>query len=116
MPGARSTASMEQQGSPMKKQWYAIVCLMALLAVSCSNAESRKKKFYDEGNAAIDKKAYGDPSVGPKLNAILKAQPRAADRPSTKGCEVAHHPEDHHLRLAIRNGGKSLRDKLRGLL
>jgi len=33
-----------------------------------------------------------------------------------KGCEVAHHAEDMHLRLAIRNGGTALRDKLRALL
>ncbi len=64
----------------------------------------------------IDKKSYVDPSVGPKLNAILKKQPRIAERPTKNGCEVAHHPEDIHLRLAIRNGNKELRDKLRALL
>lgn len=64
----------------------------------------------------IDKKSYGDPSVTPKLNEILKKQPRLAPPPSTKGCEIAHHPEDFHLRLAIRNGNKGLRDKLRALL
>jgi hypothetical protein len=64
----------------------------------------------------LDKKAYGDPSVTPRINAILKIQPRQGERPTAKGCEVVHHPEDHHLRLCIRNGGKSLRDKLRSLL
>lgn len=64
----------------------------------------------------IDKKSYADPSVGPKLNAILKKQPRIAERPTKKGCEIAHHPEDIHLRLAIRNGNKALRDQLRTLL
>jgi hypothetical protein len=64
----------------------------------------------------LDKKAYGDPSVIPKLNAILKAQPRLGEAPTRKGCEVTHHPEDYHLRLCIRNGGKNLRDKLRSLI
>lgn len=63
----------------------------------------------------LDKKAYGDPSVTPRINAILKIQPRQGERPTAKGCEVVHHPEDHHLRLCIRNGGKALRDKLRSL-
>lgn len=64
----------------------------------------------------IDKKSYGDPSVVPKMNALLKRQPRLGERPVKRGCEVAHHPEDFHLRLAIRNGRKDLRDKLRALL
>lgn len=64
----------------------------------------------------VDKKTYADPSVGPKMDAILRKQPRLGVTPTTKGCEVAHHPEDIHLRLAIRNGNKTLRDKLRALL
>jgi hypothetical protein len=64
----------------------------------------------------VDKKSYADPSIGPKMNAILQKQPRLGVAPKSKGCEVAHHPEDIHLRLAIRNGNKELRDKLRALL
>jgi len=64
----------------------------------------------------IDKKSYADPSVGPRFNDIIKRQPRFAPRPTKRGCETAHHPEDIHLRLAIRNGHKDLRDKLRSLL
>jgi hypothetical protein len=64
----------------------------------------------------IDRKAYGDPSILPKMNALLQKQPRLGEKPTRKGCEVAHHPEDVHLRLAIRNGNKELRDKLRALL
>lgn len=64
----------------------------------------------------IDKKSFGDPSVTPRLNAILKRQARCGERPTKRGCEVAHHPEDFHLRLAIRNGNKELRDRLRALL
>lgn len=62
----------------------------------------------------IDKKSYSDPSVVP--NDLLGKQPRLGVKPGARGCEVAHHPEDFHLRLAIRNGSKSLRDKLRSLL
>lgn len=69
-----------------------------------------------EAVVRIDQKTYGDPSVGPKMNAILGHWPRAGPAPKTKGCEVAHHAEDMHLRLAIRNGRKELRDKLRALL
>lgn len=64
----------------------------------------------------LDKKTYGDPSVGPKVNDILAKWPRNGPKPKKKGCEVAHHAEDMHLRLAIRNGGNGLRDKLRALI
>ncbi|HVR23113.1 MAG TPA: hypothetical protein VMU26_07310 [Candidatus Polarisedimenticolia bacterium] len=64
----------------------------------------------------VDKKVYGDPSVTPRLLSILKEQPRFSGTPSKRGCEVVHHPEDYHLRLCIRNGGKGLRNKLRALL
>lgn len=69
-----------------------------------------------EAVVRIDKKTYGDPGVGPKMNAILGHWPRNSPKPKKKGCEVAHHAEDMHLRLAIRNGGKQLRDLLRTLL
>jgi hypothetical protein len=64
----------------------------------------------------LDRKAYNDPSVGPKVNAILGNWPRNGPKPRKHGCEVAHHAEDMHLRLAIRNGGTALRDRLRSLL
>jgi hypothetical protein len=64
----------------------------------------------------LDKKGYGDPSILPKMNAILGSWPRRGPNPKNKGCEVAHHAEDMHLRLAIRNGGKDLRDRLLILL
>ncbi len=65
----------------------------------------------------LDRKAYGDPSVSPQVNDLLAKWPRSKiSAPKAKGCEVAHHAEDMHLRLAIRNGGKGLRDKLRALL
>jgi len=64
----------------------------------------------------LDRKTYGDPSVWPKVNDILAKWPRNSPEPKKKGCEVAHHAEDMHLRLAIRNGGRPLRDRLRALL
>jgi hypothetical protein len=64
----------------------------------------------------LDRKTYGDPSVGPKVNDILAKWPRNGPKPKKRGCEVAHHAEDMHLRLAIRNGGRLLRDRLRALL
>lgn len=64
----------------------------------------------------VDRKSYDDPSVIPKLNHILQRQPRSGLRPTKAGCDVAHHPEDIHLRLAIRNGNKDLRDKIKALL
>ncbi len=64
----------------------------------------------------VDKKSYADPSVGPRMNSLLQRQPRLGVKPVKRGCEVAHHPEDLHLRLAIRNGNKDLRDKLRALI
>ncbi len=69
-----------------------------------------------EAVVRIDNKSYGDPSIGPKMNAIFGHWPRNGPSPKKKGCEVAHHAEDMHLRLAIRNGGKDLRNQLRDLL
>jgi len=69
-----------------------------------------------EAVVRIDKKTYGDLSVGPKMNAVFGNRLRNGPAPKKKGCEVAHHAEDMHLRLAIRNGGKELRDRLRLLL
>jgi hypothetical protein len=69
-----------------------------------------------EAVVRLDKKAYADPSVLPKLNDVLSKWPRTGPKPKKKGSEVANHAEDFHLRLCIRNGGKTLRDKLRALL
>lgn len=64
----------------------------------------------------LDRKTYGDPSVWPRVNDILSKWPRFSADAKKKGCEVAHHADDMHLRLAIRNGGTKLRDQLRALL
>ena len=64
----------------------------------------------------LDRKSYSDPSLGPKVNDVLAKWRSQGLKAKTLGCEVAHHAEDMHLRLAIRNGGNALRDKLRALL
>jgi len=69
-----------------------------------------------EAMIRLDRKSYHDPSVGPKVNDVFAKWRSQGVKPKTLGCEVAHHAEDMHLRLAIRNGGSSLRDKLRALL
>ncbi len=63
----------------------------------------------------LDCKAHADPSVGPKVANIF-AKRKRTEAQKMKGCEVTHHPDDHHLRLAVRNGGKELRDVLQALL
>lgn len=63
----------------------------------------------------LDCKAHGDPRIGPKVANIF-AKRKRTEAQKAKGCEVTHHPDDHHLRLAVRNGGKELRDILQALL
>lgn len=69
-----------------------------------------------EAIVRLDRKAYGDPRVSARVNEVLSRWPRNGPNPKVRGCEVVHHAEDMHLRLAIRNGGRELRDKLRALL
>lgn len=64
----------------------------------------------------LDMMSYSDPSIGTKVNEVLAKWPRLGAKPEKKGCEVAHYGDDMHLRLAIRNGGNGLRDRLRALL
>jgi hypothetical protein len=64
----------------------------------------------------LDNKANSEQSVAAKVNNILSKWPCHSPNAKKKGCEIAHHAEDMHLRLAIRNGGNELRDKLRALL
>jgi hypothetical protein len=64
----------------------------------------------------LDRKAYADPGIGPKVNDLLGNWPRNSPKPKKRGCEITHHAEDMHLRLLVRNGGKALCDRLRSLL
>lgn len=63
----------------------------------------------------LDCRAHADPRIGPKVASVF-ANRKRTQSPQTKGCEVASHPDDHYLRLAVRNGGKELRDILQALL
>lgn len=63
----------------------------------------------------LDCQTHVDPSIAPKVADVF-AKRKRTDKQKAKGCEVTHYPEDHHLRLAIRNGGKELRDTLQALL
>jgi len=63
----------------------------------------------------LDCKAHADPRIAPKIANIFSKRKRT-EAQKTTGCEVTHHPDDHHLRLAVRNGGKELRDVLQALL
>jgi len=65
----------------------------------------------------LDCKAHSDPRIVPKVMDVFAKQ-RGGGKAAAKasGCEVALHPDDHHLRLAIRNGGPELRDRLAAIL
>ena len=64
----------------------------------------------------LERLAFSDPSITPKVNEILQEWPRNNKRIRNKGVHVAEHPEDLHLRLCVTCGGKTLRDKLIALL
>jgi hypothetical protein len=64
----------------------------------------------------LEKLAFSDPSITPKVNKILKDWPRNSPMNKKKGIHVAEYPEDLHLRLCVTCGGKDLRDKLKALL
>ena len=53
------------------------VCLTAALAVSCSNSETKKKRFFDQAEQAFAKKQYPEAILGYR-NAI-KIDPRFGD-------------------------------------
>ena len=65
----------------------------------------------------LDCAAYADPRITRRVVDIFATQPGGGNAAArAKGCELAHHPDDHHLRLAVRNGGPELRDRLAALL
>ncbi len=69
-----------------------------------------------EALVRFDCRARADPSLTPQVMGVFERHKRASGKARARGCEVVFHPEDHHLRLAVRNGGKGLRDTLRALL
>lgn len=65
----------------------------------------------------LDCKAHSDPRIVQKVMDVFARQ-RGGGKAAAKasGCEIALYPDDHHLRLAIRNGGPELRDRLATIL
>ena len=64
----------------------------------------------------LEKCAFADPAITPKMNKILQDWPRNTQNNKNKGVHMAEYPEDLHLRLCITYGGKILRDKLKALM
>jgi hypothetical protein len=64
----------------------------------------------------LEKKSFGNPSVWPKVDAIIKKWPRNIAHSARRGVHLTVHPEDMHLRLTVIHGHKELRDKLEALL
>ncbi len=64
----------------------------------------------------LERLAFSDPSITPKVNQILQNWPRNTQNNKKKGAHIAEYPEDLHLRLCITCGGKTLLNKLRALM
>jgi hypothetical protein len=64
----------------------------------------------------LEKLAFTDPSITPKMNKIIQDWPRNTQNNKKKGAHVAEYPEDLHFRLCVTCGGKTLRDKLKALM
>ncbi len=64
----------------------------------------------------LEKLAFSDPSIIPKVSKILQDWPRNTQNNKKKGAHVAKYPEDLHLRLCVTCGGRELRDKLKTLI
>jgi hypothetical protein len=64
----------------------------------------------------LEKLAFSDPSITPKVSKILQDWPRNTHNNKKKGAHVAEYPEDLHFRLCVTCGGKTLRDKLKALM
>ena len=44
----------------MMNRWFTGACLALVVLTGCSSSESRKAKYYAEGNAAFEKKQYAE--------------------------------------------------------
>jgi hypothetical protein len=69
-----------------------------------------------EAMLQLERVAFSDPSITPKVNQILQNWPRNTHNNKRKGAHVAEYPEDMHLRLCVTCGGKALLGKLKALL
>lgn len=63
----------------------------------------------------LEKRAFSDPSITPKVNQILQGWPRNTQSNRKRGLHLAEYPEDLHLRLCVTCGGKALLAKLKAL-
>jgi hypothetical protein len=64
----------------------------------------------------LERRAFSDPAVTPKMNNVIQNWPRNTQNKKNKGAHVAEYPEDLHFRLCVTCGGKALRDKLKALI
>ncbi|MCX6344778.1 MAG: hypothetical protein NT018_06865 [Armatimonadetes bacterium] len=64
----------------------------------------------------LERCAFSDPFITPRVNKILQDWPRNITNNKSKGVHMAEYPDDLHLRLCVTCGGKDLWDKLRALL
>jgi len=64
----------------------------------------------------LERCAFSDPSIIPKVNKIIQDWPRNTRNNKKKGAHVAEYPEDLHFCLCVICGGKALRDKLKALM
>ena len=79
----------------------------------CTAIESCRNLGTLEIMLELEKLAYSDPSITPKVNKILQDWPRNTQNNKKKGAHMAEYPEDLHLRLCVTCGGKALQDKLK---
>jgi hypothetical protein len=64
----------------------------------------------------VEKLSLSAPTLERKLMSLLAEWPRNNKQSRSRGLQVAAHPEDLHLRLAVSNGGSEFRDRLRAML
>ncbi|MBZ5589356.1 MAG: hypothetical protein LAO05_12410 [Acidobacteriia bacterium] len=64
----------------------------------------------------LERLAFADPSITPKVSKVFQEWPRNTKNNKKAGAHVAEYPEDLHFRLCVTCGGKTLRDKLKALL
>ena len=64
----------------------------------------------------LEKRAYSDTSITPKVSKIIEDWPRNRKNSKRKGTHMAVYPEDLHFLLCVSWGGKDLRDKLKVLM
>ncbi len=64
----------------------------------------------------LERDSLSDPALTDKVMAILGQWPRNSSSARKLGIQIAAHPQDLHLRLAVTNGGAALRARLRPLL